>query len=486
MREDKSYSNFIRIFACLVAGGLLTAFFVDTSGNTILRPQFIIICFVLVLLLLVFYKKLPKKPVFWVIFAGIFIRFCYIYYTEVWCRQHDVVDFGVGEGQAAYIEYFLEHKRIPDFDPRSIWGFFQPPLHHMISAAWMWFMRRMGIGVKLMQENVQILTIIYMIIVMIIVNAICKELKMKNEGRLITMLIVCLHPLFIIFSGSINNDALSFALTVAALYVAIIWNNNPGYGLIIILALLVGLSMFAKLSSGLIAPAIAALMLYKLIANKKEWKKYISQYIVFGVIVFPIGLYWTIRNMIRFNMPANYIPPVGEQLTHSTIIYRLFDIRIHSVYPAMIAHGDAYDEYNTLVMIMKSSLFGEYNYGQISPVITLFAVVLFIVGTLLAIASLYATINMIFSKKSMMELDKKLLLGIGYVGFLAGYLSFSLGYNNFSAQDFRYAALCIVIEAIFLGLWADEQESKIVKIVLWTSFVFALSSFIVYFMIGLF
>ena len=65
---------------------------------------------------------------------GIFIKLYYINYTETWERQHDVISFGADEGHAAYIEYILNNKSLPDFDPREKWGFFQPPLHHIISG----------------------------------------------------------------------------------------------------------------------------------------------------------------------------------------------------------------------------------------------------------------------------------------------------------------------------------------------------------------
>ena len=76
--------------------------------------------------------------------------------------------------------------------------------------------------------------------------------------------------------------------------------------------------------------------------------------------------------------------------------------------------------------------------------------------------------------------------GLLYFAFLAGYLSFSLGYSNFSAQDFRYSALAIIIEAIFLGLWADESEEKCAKIILWISVAFAIASAAVYLLLGIF
>ena len=470
----------------MIAGILLLSFCIDTSGNTLKKPLFYVLLVSLLLILLAMRNRLLKLPVIWVMAGGSFIKLCYILYTETWNRQHDVVAFGAGEGQAAYIEYILEHKRWPDFDPREIWGFFQPPLHHSIAAAWMWIQRKLEMSELRMQENIQVLTLCYMIIVMLLSYEICRELELKERGTLIAMLIVSFHPMFIMLSGSINNDALALCLCMAAVYITLLWYKKPTFGKIILMALSIGLAMFTKLSSVLVAPAVGALMIYSLIKNKNDLKKYILQFVVFGVIVFPIGLYWSIRNLLRFNMPINYIPGVGEQLEKTGIISRIFDIRIHSVYPSLISLGDGYDEYNTLVQLMKSSLFGEYNYGQVSSIINPFSIILFITAVVLALVSLYATIYMIFSKKSMMTLDRKLFLGLLYVGFTGGYLSFSLSSSNFSAEDFRYSALAIIIEAIFLGIWADESEDRTAKIILILCVIFAAASFGVYFLLGIY
>ncbi|HOO29253.1 MAG TPA: hypothetical protein PLU43_12375, partial [Lachnospiraceae bacterium] len=182
--------------------------------------------------------------------------------------------------------------------------------------------------------------------------------------------------------------------------------------------------------------------------------------------------------------------PVGEQLTQTSLFSRLFDIRLHSVFPAMKAYGDAYDEYNVPLAMMKSSLFGEYNLAKEWTAITPFAVVLFISGVLLAIAAFAAMLYMLFSKRSSLQAEWKLFLGVLYVSLLAFYCKFAFGSSNFSAQDFRYIALIIVPEAIFLGSFVDtldfgkRQQKLIGCTVMGAAAVFAASSFAVYMMLG--
>ena len=115
---------------------------------------------------------------------GIFIKLYYINYTETWERQHDVISFGADEGHAAYIEYILNNKSLPDFDPREKWGFFQPPLHHIISAFVMDVSMKAGLDIKRCQENTQIPTLIYMILLSVMSLYIFAKLRGLHKDKI--------------------------------------------------------------------------------------------------------------------------------------------------------------------------------------------------------------------------------------------------------------------------------------------------------------
>lgn len=66
------------------------------------------------------------------------LKFYYVYYTSVYTRQNDVHLFGGDNGHAGYMEYLLYEHHLPDFDVRDTWGFCHPPLHHIISAVWIY------------------------------------------------------------------------------------------------------------------------------------------------------------------------------------------------------------------------------------------------------------------------------------------------------------------------------------------------------------
>lgn len=488
--ENKKLSFRWEPFLILATVAIFISFGLQSTQETLKSGQYLMVFAAALLLTAVLCRYLPVNTVSVIIALGIFLKLAYILYTATWTRQHDVVDFGTGEGHAGYIEYLLQNKELPDFDPRTIWAFFQPPLHHIVAAIWIKLCMFAGLAYRQAQENIQALTFCYMGAVMLFSYFTCKEIRLKKWGMRVAMLLISFHPIYIMLSGSINNDALSLALSAAALYLVVVWYQRPSIPIILLLGASIGLSMMAKLSGVIIAPAVAVLFLLKLIQERMKWKKYLIQFAAFAFVVLPLGLWWTIRNIVLFDMPVNYIPPVGEQLEYTGLFHRLLDIRLHSVYPAMKAYGDAYDEYNVPLAMMKTSLFGEYNFGLEWGAITPFATVLFIVGVLLALAAFVTMLYVLFSKKITLKKEWKLFLGVLYTSLLASYCSFAFGYSNFSAQDFRYVALIIVVEALFLGIFVDELDFKDKKkrlygiIIIGATAVFAASSSIVYLMLG--
>ena len=489
-------NSVIKPIIIMMTAALFLAFCYDLSTETIRCGSYIILFFCTAIIAFCFRKELSLTPPAAVILAGMFIKLTYVIYTPVWCRQHDVIDFGAGEGHAAYMEYILAHKALPDFDPRSVWAFFQPPLHHLVSAAWMWFNLRLGNGEGRMHKNVQILPLVYMCVVAYLTFLICKELNMRSKGIMVTMLVTSFSPIFIMMSGSINNDALSVMLSVLALYLAIIWYMYPTTGKIALLAISIGLAMSAKLSAGLVAPPIAVLMIYKIVkdtdrfADKKRLISYILELIPFALIVFPLGLWWPVRNKILFDMPAGYIPEVGEHLEKTGFVSSILDVRTASPFLYMKSKGYVYDEYNLLLATLKSSLFGEGEYENVSAVLTYTGWALLFIAVIVIVLQFVAMIRTCASSEAGPDKGIKIFLCTAVATFVVGYMIFALAGRNLSAMDFRYSAAAVSLLSVFLGLWYDRLEVLSRKttraVVLASSIAFAVVSTVFYILVGLY
>ena len=103
--KDSSFE--LKPFILLFALVLFISFCIDTTGETLKNPVYFFAFLSAALVISVNYRILKASNpdiVYIIITAGIILKLLYVLYTAVWTRQHDVIDFGVGEGHAGYIE----------------------------------------------------------------------------------------------------------------------------------------------------------------------------------------------------------------------------------------------------------------------------------------------------------------------------------------------------------------------------------------------
>nr|MCR5747977.1 glycosyltransferase family 39 protein [Lachnospiraceae bacterium] len=389
---------------------------------------------------------------------AVFLRAFYIYYTPSWIRQHDVVGFGTGDGQAAFIEYFYDGHLLLDFDPRGIWGFFQPPLHHMLSALWIHLQEFAGIAYDSACENVQIIVFIYGVITLIFSYLILKYFDLEGVPLIISFAIAAVHPGFILMSGSVNNDMLAIMFSVITIWLGLKWNDHPGWGYTIALAFTIGLGMMTKLFAALVAPAIAVLFLVKWVkAGKTGILSYFIKYAVFLFICAPLGLWSPVRNLIKFGVPVSFTPEVGEPVKAS-LIRRIFDIRTGKPFVYMEKYGDPYNEFNIFLGMMKSSLFGDQDFaiamteagrgGTGAFMITAAGWILLISGAVLAVICFFATLRVLCTGSYISDGVVRAYLAAIYLVSVIAYVRFMFTSMSYSSMDFRYVLYLIPIEAL--------------------------------------
>ena len=422
------------------------------------------------------------------------LRTFYIYYTPVWRRQHDVLNFGADEGQAAFIEFFHQGHLLLDFDPREKWGFFQAPLHHMLAALWIRLQELIGFDYHDACEHVQVLTLIYSLVAMYFGYRLLKYFRLSGEALLLSFALFALHPGFILMSGSINNDMLSIMLTVMAIYYGLRWNDEPDWKYTVILAFVIGLGMMTKLSTGLIAPAVALLFIVKWIQGGiSKIPGFLLKYLVFIVICAPLALWSPVRNLLKFGVPLGYTPEVGEPVLSSAAA-RIFDLRCKTPYLSRITNGDPFDEFNIFLGMMKTSLFGDENFtlavseaghsGVGAFLMTVFGWSVLISGSLVALICFYSTIRVLITKRYIASAVIRAYLGTIYLTALLMYVSFMFKAPFSSSMDFRYVLYLIPVEALMLGLCVRDGRKGIRTVAFITVAVFSLSTVLLYVMLS--
>lgn len=404
-----------------------------------------------------------------------FLKFYYVFYTSVYERQHDVSKFGGDKGHTGYIEYLLFHHSLPDFDPRERWQFYHPPLHHAISALWIDLSENLlGVGHDPARESLQTLTLFYAMVILITAYRILRHFKLQGMGLYAPLLLIAFHPSFTLFSGSINNDILSVAFIFGAVLCTLQWYDNPTMKGILKIALCVGLGMMTKMSATLVAVPIAVVFLVVLVQKlrRREWN-ILGQYGAFAAVCVPLGLWYPIRNLVRFDVPLTYVQElstglrqyIGDQ-SFSSRITDFSPKQFHSVFEQWLQQdGSGYNEYNPMIALLKNAMFGEYinestlAYGQAA---ILLAEIFFWLNVLIAAGALVCMIVLCFRKCAMNRMQKIFFVSF-YLVMMVNFYYLAASSPFTCSMNFRYIMPTILIGALFFGMAVQELHQRKTK-----------------------
>lgn len=424
------------------------------------------------------------------IIAGVAVRAAYVLLTGHLVRQHDA---GGTNGHIPYMEYIYNNLSLPDVTRPAVNQNYHPPLHYLISAAWLKVQTLLA-GSEFYAcavENIQILTLFYSSAAMLVSRSLFRLLGLQGRGLVAAMAVVAFHPSFIILAGSVNNDMLSVLFSLLSVLAAVRWYREPTLPRILCVALAVGLGMMTKLSVAMVAPAIAVLFAVKFFQSR-AFKRLIGQFAAFAAVCFPLGLWWGVRNLIRTDTPLTYVPDIGKSniqyLGDYPVWRRLFDVRTPDVWIARgKSYGCDYFDYNIPLTMLKTSVFGEYYIGKNEPLLSVFAYVLSLSNLLLAVAAFVLLLRYVFAKNGFLCGGLRAFFGVLVASMLGMYIKFCFDYPYNCTQDFRYVVPLAVVGALFLGMRLSENRenrsavSRTVDVVLQAAVVlFCVSSFVLY------
>ena len=433
---------------------------------------------------------------------GITIRFVYILYTGSSERQHDIGVFTGIPGHAGYINYWYENGlKLPDFDVRNYWQYYHPPFHHWLMAGLLSVLTALGVDFSKATEAIQILPMLYSSLTMIVSYRIFRLVKLKGTPLIAAMAVLCFHPTFLLFGGAFNNDMLLMLFMMAAILWGLRWYREPVFRNIIPLALCIGLGMMTKLSGWMVAPAVAFLFLAVFIQHIKKPLKYIGQFVIFGVICVPLGLWWQARNLLKFHVPPTYVPDIGVNSVmysgNMPLTERLFSFgngQLSYVYGSISFSGAPYDEYNPTLGLFKTAMFDECT-NSINdlhfPQIKATGPILFWISVVLFLICFGCFIYMMIKKGKLLTGIERTYFSLLFAVMLISYYLFALAYPQSCTFNIRYCMplipLCMMGMALFLQKTKDNQNAVIIwfRRVLYTlSGAFCVMSYLVYTQVG--
>lgn len=405
---------------------------------------------------------------------GFMVKLAYVMNTSIYVRQHDVRNFGGDSGHCGYIEYLLFNHHLPDFDIRERWQFCHPPLHHAISALWIHINENiLGVGYDPARESLQTLTLFYSMCIMITAYKLLKYFGLKGKALFIPILIINFHPSFILLSGSINNDVLSVALIMGAVLSALNWYRDRKMSSIIKTALCIGLGMMTKVSAAIVAVPIGLLFMVVFFSHiRTDAKKLIGQFAVFGLICVPLGLWFGLRNYIKWDMPITYVQKMDKSETQyigdQSFSDRVTDFspkQLESIYLQWATENDdgsiqGYNEYNPIIAATKTSVFGEFVNEQSfenAPYLNFTAKILFWDNVLIAAAALICMISFLFVRSDA-DSAQKLFLFSFRLAMMMSFYKMAHDYPFTCTMNFRYITPTVIIGSIFIGFTLNRLK----------------------------
>ena len=89
----------------LITACCITGLFYMANRRAFLLSEIFLCVFVTMTALLLWGKRKPFFLLFFLFAMGFLLRAFYIIYTPTWIRQHDVIGFGAGFGQAGFFSH---------------------------------------------------------------------------------------------------------------------------------------------------------------------------------------------------------------------------------------------------------------------------------------------------------------------------------------------------------------------------------------------
>ena len=406
----------------------------------------------LIILLLMYKKTRDKRYLFYIIyFLGLLFRTIYIMKTDIYTRQHDV-DTIYGKGHLKYIYTIYKTGKLPTTNE---WQLYHPPLWHIIGAIWLKIASLLKVDILYAYEGIQTWSLISSALIIIIADKICNKIKIDTKGTLLVDLLLAVHPTLIILSGSINNDCLLMLLQALIILWLIKYYLDENYKNIIGLALVTGLAVMTKMNGAIMAIPILYVFIKKMIEKSKNnnWGNFYYHISLFLLISIPIGLWFQFRNLIMFGSIT--IPGPSESLYVGNIplLKRLFTLNPSTIFQ----YVDLKNDYNLNLLIIKTSIFGEFTYKNIK----LLSAFIFVTNVYLIAFTLFYIIKYMFIKKKNMIIN---ILLITWITSMVMMLLFNIKYPYKCSMNFRYIAVCLIPGIIIPCYMILKGKSSSIKI----------------------
>ena len=434
-----------------------------------------------VIVLLAGHKLTSKDMVLAVLSAGFVMRAVMVLFTPLNFNQHDVSNFSPDQAgfHDSYIMYIFNNFTLPAGDVRDYGQFYHPPLHYFISAMFLKLQTLTPLKFAKDINGLKMLPMLWSSFFVLFAKKILEYFKVNGKALVFSIMLVVFCPQMIFLSIQVNNDALALMLFAASVFAALMWYSKPELTTILFTALAIGCAMMTKLSMGFVAFPVAWIFLAKLISTVKEKKAargkktenhtgdLIKQFVAFAAVVFPLGLWFPLKNLLGYGVPITYVYEIDSSANQDvwmySLIQRLFAPSKELLATPFLQEGGELNDYSIFLGLFKTGLFDErrFDAGYHLIIGRILLAIAFVLVLAIAVCAVTGAIARL--KKS----DKKLITNAEGIALwiLAGVLVlseivFCFKHPVVCTEAFRYIAPVLIPASVWSGKFIMASEEK--------------------------
>lgn len=428
-----------------------------------------------VLIVLIIMRKITARDVVLLIMVlSFWTRLTVVLYTPIThMYQHDMgfFDGNFYGTHDNYILYTLTNWKLIDSDIRELGQFYQPPLHYFLAAL---AIKVNSLIFPSQAENYEVIKIIPLFCSTasgLLIYKMIRYFKISGPGVIFTMCLTMFLPEFLILSASVNNDAVSVFFSFLAFYYALLWYRSPKFRYIMLAGIGIGLSMMGKLSGGLIAIPVAliflAKFLYQLIPSARIKEEgygreniriphIIGQFLAFAAVTFPLGLWFPVRNLIRWGVPVNYVNTFNISSVQDVSGYSLVERillpakGLPADVPFLVFNEDIKD-YQMFLALSKSALFDEKMFQQSQFFMTTGSLMLLLFEIIAVVSVICLFVFLIVDIRRGTYRYEACAMMVLFITEMASFISFCLNYKAVCSQNMRYVVPIVIPLAYMLA-----------------------------------
>lgn len=418
-----------------------------------------------------------------IVAAGVLLRLVYVLGSTIYDRQYDIgmIDLDAGHtvsgGHLAYIQYLYENMRLPDMDPTTVYQFHHPPVHHFISALWLRLISLFTANTDVIEEAVQVVPFVCSLVMIYATVQILKRFELSKTAYNFALAVICFHPSLILISGSVNNDCMALMFSFLCILATMRWIDKQSVRNIVFMALWLGLGISTKQNVAELAFVIAIIfvvVLTKTVKSGSGLKQLIVQYLIFGIISVPLGMWFYIRNLVKYNVSILWVyelPADSWQYTGNIPVINRFLWPIPSEMLDNLKNFKIGCGYNVWMQLMRTSVLGEWDMASVGKAVKLVAVALMLAGAFLAVVAavffVKAFVCKSADKEKVINPMYRLLFVGGYAVTMLFYFGFAYRYPQQCSMHFRYIEITLLLQAAGLAVTFDSLKNKKIRVFLW-------------------